>query len=144
MIIKQVFNDYIALYNILNKTKEDNETEVQTYFVNEILKREDKSVKYLVSIIEIMIPLLIFITVTIIAILMFKSDFITKFIIGLIWLLCGFFLEIVVLMTNVRIINKKIQSKEKVTHVAEKVVLIGKFLLELIMICAHMSYLILK
>lgn len=91
MIIKQVFNDYIALYNILNKTKEDNETEVQTYFVNEILKREDKSVKYLVSIIEIMIPLLIFITVTIIAILMFKSDFITKFIIGLIWLLCGFF-----------------------------------------------------
>lgn len=45
-------------------------------------------------------------------------------------------------MLNVRIINKKIKNKEKVISVAERVILIEKFLGELIMICTHLSYLI--
>lgn len=144
MIIKQVFNDYKALYKMFNKRVDENEKEikVQTYFVNEILKREDINEKYLVSIIEFIIPFLIFVAVTIIAILMFKSDFITKFFIGIIWLLCSTILETVVLMINVRIINRKIEDKAKVIDISEKVVLIVKFLWDLIMICTHMSYLI--
>ncbi len=144
MIIKEVFNDYKALYKILNKRIDENEKEIkpETYFVREILKREDKNVKYIVSIIEFIIPLLLFIIITIIAILMHKSDFIIKFFIGIMWLLFSILLGIVVLMLNVRIINKKIKNKEKVISVAERVILIEKFLGELIMICTHLSYLI--
>ena len=116
MIIKEVFNDYKALYKMLNKRIDENEKEIkpETYFVREILKREDKNVKYIVSIIEFIIPLLLFIIITIIAILMHKSDFIIKFFIGIMWLLFSILLGIVVLMLNVRIINKKIKNKEKV------------------------------
>ena len=144
MIIKEVFNDYKALYKMLNKRIDENEKEIkpETYFVREILKREDKNVKYIVSIIEFIIPLLLFIIITIIAILMHKSDFIIKFFIGIMWLLFSILLGIVVLMLNVRIINKKIKNKEKVISVAERVILIEKFLCELIMICTHLSYLI--
>ncbi len=144
MIIKEVFNDYKALYKMLNKRIDENEKEIkpETYFVREILKREDKNVKYIVSIIELIIPLLLFIIITIIAILMHKSDFIIKFFIGIMWLLFSIPLGIVVLMLNVRIINKKIKNKEKVKSVAERVILIEKFLGELIMICTHLSYLI--
>lgn len=144
MIIKEVFNDYKALYKMLNKRIDENEKEIklETYFVREILKREDKNVKYIVSIIEFIIPLLLFIIITIIAILMHKSDFIIKFFIGIMWLLFSILLGIVVLMLNVRIINKKIKNKEKVISVAERVILIEKFLGELIMICTHLSYLI--
>ena len=144
MIIKEVFNDYKALYKILNKRIDENEKEIkpETYFVREILKREDKNVKYIVSIIEFIIPLLLFIIITIIAILMHKSDFIIKFFIGIMWLLFSILLGIVVLMLNVRIINKKIKNKEKVISVAKRVILIEKFLGELIMICTHLSYLI--
>ena len=61
MIIKEVFNDYKALYKMLNKRIDENEKEIkpETYFVREILKREDKNVKYIVSIIELIIPLLL-------------------------------------------------------------------------------------
>ncbi len=142
MIIKEVFNDYKALYKMLNKRIDEKEIKPETYFVREILKREDKNVKYIVSIIEFIIPLLLFIIITIIAILMHKSDFIIKFFIGIMWLLFSILLGIVVLMLNVRIINKKIKNKEKVISVAERVILIEKFLGELIMICTHLSYLI--
>ena len=65
MIIKEVFNDYKALYKMLNKRIDENEKEIkpETYFVREILKREDKNVKYIVSIIEFIIPLLLFIII---------------------------------------------------------------------------------
>lgn len=142
MIIKDVFEDYKALYNILNKDVDNKENiEPQTYFVNEIIKKENKDIKYITVIIELIIPLLIFVAVTIFAIVMYKSDFITKFFIGIIWLLCGTLLGIVVLMLNVRIINKKIENKEKVIDIAKKVILIEKFLGELILISTHLSYL---
>lgn len=142
MIIKEVFEDYKALYNILNKDVDNKENiEPQTYFVNEIIKKENKDIKYITVIIELIIPLLIFVAVTIFAIVMYKSDFITKFFIGIIWLLCGTLLGIVVLMLNVRIINKKIENKEKVIDIAKKVILIEKFLGELILISTHLSYL---
>lgn len=142
MIIKDVFEDYKALYNILNKDVDNKENiEPQTYFVNEIIKKENKDIKYITLIIELIIPLLIFVAVTIFAIVMYKSDFITKFFIGIIWLLCGTLLGIVVLMLSVRIINKKIENKEKVIDIAKKVILIEKFLGELILISTHLSYL---
>ncbi len=138
MIIKEVLSDYKAIYDILKKNDEIEQKE--TYFVNEIVKRENKNIKHIISIIEVIIPLLLFVMATIFMIVMHKSDIITKFLIGTIWLLCGTILGIVVLMLNVRIINRKIENKEKVIAIARKVILIETFVGGLIMICIHLSY----
>lgn len=145
MIIKEVLNDYKNLYTILHRRIDENEENIsyQEYFVREVLKNEKNS-KKINSIIEILIPLIIFIIVTTIAILNYKEDFVIKFCIGIVWLAVSIILEIVILMLNIRIINKKVKNRQKATKLSERIIVIEKFLFEFIMISAHISYLIIK
>ena len=73
MIIKEVLNDYKNLYTILHRKIDEKEKNIryQEYFVREVLKNE-KNNKRINSIIELLIPLTMFIIVTTIAILNYE------------------------------------------------------------------------
>lgn len=143
MIIKEVFKDYKYLYDIFNreKDKKDQNLRVEEYFVREITKRGQNNI---VSVIEVIIPLILFIAITIIAILNYKADFILKYCIGIVWLVISIFLETVILMINVRIMNKKVKNREKSPKLIERIIIAEKFLFEFIVISAHLAYLLIK
>ena len=115
----------------------------QEYFVREVLKNE-KNNKRINSIIELLIPLTMFIIVTTIAILNYEENFEIKFCIGIVWLAVTTILETVILMLNVRIINKRVKNRERTIKLSERIILTEKFLFEFIMISTHLSYLIIK
>ena len=145
MIIKEVLNDYKNLYTILHRKIDEKEKNIryQEYFVREVLKNE-KNNKRINSIIELLIPLTMFIIVTTIAILNYEENFEIKFCIGIVWLAVTIILETVILMLNVRIINKRVKNRENAIKLCEKIKITEKFLFEFIMISTHLSYLIIK